>query len=135
MSARGPTSLIPVDTADVDASLPVFLYRSNPGDQFLENLLEHRVRSEPSRLEGFGVVEIAGGRWSILVEEQDGLVEGRVLLGIGPEDLHRLDAYQGVGEGLYRRFRVAVKPANGEVASPAYAYFPTERTLQSLGHF
>jgi gamma-glutamylcyclotransferase (GGCT)/AIG2-like uncharacterized protein YtfP len=39
----------------------------------------------------------------VVLPDAEGAVEGQVLGGLTPSDLERLDAFEGVGEGLYVR--------------------------------
>jgi hypothetical protein len=119
------------ESAEDIVPLPVFFHSDTPDDTFLAHLLEHSVRCVSACLKGFTLIEVAGGRWSVLVEDDDSSVDGRVLTSTVSEDLGRLDFYQGVGEGLYRRVRVEVMVGADERA-PAYAYLPTEHTLSRL---
>lgn len=134
MSAKGPTSLLPVgDIVDRESPLPVFV----PGElltrEFLENLLERDVRIEPAHLAGYEAVELPESGWVLLVEAAASSVDGNLLVGAGVEDIRRIDAYQGVGEGLYRRDRVTVDVPGAAEPVAAYAYLPTERTLRRIG--
>ncbi len=116
--------------------LPLFAFGRVLDERFVADLLERPVPAEPCLLPGHGVVELGGGsRWQVLRPEEDGVVAGRLYRGLDGADFERLDAYQGVGEGLYRRHVVAVQPGEGMAHStePAFAYLPTDRTLRRYG--
>lgn len=125
----GQRGLIPAAEAADLRPLPLFAYGTLLDAEFLGHLLERPVAAEPARLEGYRVEILAGFDWPVLVAEEGGTVEGRLYAGLGPVDLERLDAYEGVGEGLYRRVEVVAEAVRiGRVA--AWVYLPTERTLR-----
>jgi hypothetical protein len=108
--------------------LPVFAYGPLLEKTLVENLLEHRVESEPALLDGFRVLLLEELSFPVLRPDKEGRVEGRLYRGLSGEDLHRIDAYRGVQERLYRRAAVTVLPEGGP-AEEAFVYLPTERTL------
>jgi gamma-glutamylcyclotransferase (GGCT)/AIG2-like uncharacterized protein YtfP len=120
---------LPEDVPD-DRLLPVFAFGEKPDPGFVERLLEHPVRAEPARLPAYRVDRLAMIDWPILVPDDQEIVEGRLFLGLDAEDLRRLDAYQGVGEGLYRRTAVSVQLGETGNAAEAFIYLPTDRTLR-----
>ncbi len=109
--------------------LPVFAYGSLLEPAFLERLVEHPVASEPARLYGYCVEILSTFQWPILVAKHGELVAGRIHRGLDGRDLERIDAYEGVAEGLYERVEVEVRAGSGEVLQPAFVYLPTARTL------
>ena len=116
--------------------LPLFTYGQLLDERFVADLLERPVVAEPCRLPGYRMVELGGGRgWWVLRPEEGGVVAGRLYRGLDGADFERLDAYEGVGEGLYRRHVVAVRPEAdmGHVTEPAFAYLPTAHTLRRYG--
>ncbi len=110
--------------------LPVFTYGTLLDERFVANLLERPIPFEPAHLAGYRVEILPRFRWPVLVPTEGSVVEGRLYRGVGPMDLERLDAYEGVGDGLYRRVEVIVAPP-GRDAEPAWVYLPTERTLST----
>src|SRR3990167_5459137 len=88
--------------------LPLFAYGSLLDEVFVGRLLEHPVSSEPAVLHGFERDELPGFGHPIVVEAEDASVEGRIYRLLSAEDFRRLDHYEGVPEGLYRRAPVRV---------------------------
>ncbi len=109
--------------------LPVFAYGTLLDTTFLVQLVEHPVPSEPARLDGYRVETLARFDWPVLVAAQDAVVEGRINRGLDGRDLERIDAYEGVAEGLYERVEVEVWTCSGEREEAAFVYLPTARTL------
>lgn len=82
-----------------------------------EGLLRGFERLGPAQVRG--TLHDVEGRFPALVPEGEGAVRGEVWA--GPEEaLARLDAYEGVGEGLFRRVRLeaAGKACWAYVAGP-----------------
>jgi hypothetical protein len=132
-------SLVP---AGPDDSLPLLVYGTLLDETFLANLLEHEVPTEPARLEGWEVIELRGLPFPVIrpagPESARSTVEGRLLHVRGADDYWRLDAYEGVGEGLYERAAVEVvagtrAEGGGERTIAANVYLPTEATLRRWG--
>jgi len=109
--------------------LPVFTYGSLLDATFLERLVEHPVAGEPAELPGYRVETLASFDWPVLVASPDTSVAGRIYRGLDGRDLERVDAYEGVAEGLYERVEVEVLIEGGERSLPAFVYLPTPRTL------
>jgi len=109
--------------------LPVFAYGTLLDTTFLVQLVEHPVPSEPARLDGYRVETLARFGWPVLVAAQGAVVEGRINRGLDGRDLERIDAYEGVAEGLYERVEVEVWTFGGEREEAAFVYLPTARTL------
>jgi gamma-glutamylcyclotransferase (GGCT)/AIG2-like uncharacterized protein YtfP len=144
-----------------DDTLPLFVYGTLLEERFLARLLGHPVPSRAARLEGWEVVELSGLPWPVIrpldpapddrESPGDTGVEGQLYLVAGAEDYHRLDAYEGVGEGLYQRTTVQVRitpdDADLDRTQPqdrtepraraslvtANVYIPTSRTLKRWG--
>ncbi len=133
MSAR-VTALLPavpgVDPGD-GSPLPVFGFGGQLGEELVTRLLERPIEAEPATLAGYEARPLERLAWSVLVPQPDCSVEGRLYRGLTAADLDRLDAFQGVGEGLYRRATVEVDAGRGR--EPAAAYLPTGRTLSRFG--
>lgn len=119
-----------VDPGD-GSPLPVFGFGVQLDEDFVARLLERRVTAEPATLAGYEARRLERLEWAVLVPQPDGAVEGRLYRGLTATDLDRLDAFQGVGEGLYRRVSVEVTAGHGR--EPAAAYLPTGRTLARFG--
>jgi hypothetical protein len=132
MTSDRPVGLAPLSASEpaVERLLPVFVAAGQLDAGLVENLLEHEIATAAARLPDYRRVALPGVAWSVLVPAPGDAVEGKVVLGLGHEDLRRLDAYRGVGEGLYRRTAAPVAVAALGVAQPAYIYLPTERTLR-----
>jgi len=112
--------------------LPVFIPAGLVDRAFVEKLFEHSVATAAARLRGFRRVAFAGVASLVMVPDPAAAAEGMVLLDLGHEDLHRLDAYGGVGEALYRRSTALVEIEGRDEAEAAFIYLPTERTLRRL---
>jgi hypothetical protein len=133
VSESQPTGLAAVETDEPDDRLlPVFVVPGSIERGRLVQLLERAVPSADATLHGYCTAELAGMKWSVLVASPGATVEGSVLLALDRDALRRLDAYRGVGEGLYRRIPAAVTIAGRASAEPAFIYVPTARTLRRL---
>ena len=133
MSDGRPKGLATVDgDAPDDRLLPVFVVPGTIERRRLSRLLERPLPAAEARLHGYARVELSGVEWPVLVASPGATVEGSVLLALDREALRRLDAYRGVGEGLYRRTTAAVTIAGRAAAEPAFIYLPSERTLRRL---
>jgi gamma-glutamylcyclotransferase (GGCT)/AIG2-like uncharacterized protein YtfP len=109
--------------------LPVFAYGTLLEAAFLERLVEHSVPCEEARLEGFRVETLPRFDWPVLVAAEGEGVSGRIYRGLDGRDLERIDAYEGVAEGLYERIEVEVRVGGADRRQPAFVYLPTARTL------
>lgn len=69
--------------------------------------------SRPARLEGYRLGPHAFGPWPAAGPAPSGSIDGVLLEDLSEADLLRLDEYEGVREGLYRRV-LAVAIAGGE---------------------
>jgi hypothetical protein len=133
VSGERPTGLAPVPTEGPDDRvLPVFVVPGSIDRGRVSELLERALPSADARLHGYRRVEPAGMGWPVLAAAPGDAVEGLVLLALDREALRRLDAYSGVGEGLYRRVAAPVTIAWRTSFEPAFIYLPTERTLRRL---
>lgn len=111
------------------AQLPFFAYGTLTDEALVTGLLEHPVQAEAARLLDFELLEIEGFGYPTVFAAEGEDVEGRLYRGLTGEDLRRLDAYEGVEEGLYRRATARVAVAQGEPRE-AFVYLVTERTLE-----
>jgi hypothetical protein len=133
MSDGQPKGLATVDgDAPDDRLLPVFVVPGSIERSRLSQLLERPLPAAEAQLHDYARVELSGVEWPVLVASPGATVEGSVLLALDREALRRLDAYRGVGEGLYRRTTAAVTIAGRAAAEPAFIYLPSERTLRRL---
>jgi gamma-glutamylcyclotransferase (GGCT)/AIG2-like uncharacterized protein YtfP len=115
------------------AILPLFTYGTLLEPKFTGRLLEHPVIAVPARLHDYKMIEFADLSYPVLVESEGGSVEGHLYRDLTTEDYERLDAYEGVMEGLYRRVAVEVVAGTENESrqpEPAYLYVPTEKTLR-----
>jgi hypothetical protein len=98
------------------------------GDSFLTNLLERPISSRTAELEGYREATLEAFDWPVLVPADGDRVAGRLVRDLEAEDFFRLDAYQGLTEGLYRRVAVTVTVAG--TPESAYVYLPTKKALR-----
>ena len=124
--------MLPAVPSDLREPLPLFVYGTLVDPVFTANLLEHAVAPVEARLPGFEEVRFEGFEYSTVLASEGGSVTGILYRGFGEEDFRRLDAYEGVGEGLYRRVRVEVEAKDREGTEPAWVYLATEKTIGRL---
>lgn len=113
------------------APLPLFVYGTLLDHDLMARLLERPVRAEPARLPDFEILRLESFPYPLAFHAPGDEVLGRLYRGLRTDDYARLDAYEGVGEGLYQRMEAEVAAEGGAVA--AWVYLPTERTLRRLG--
>lgn len=111
--------------------LPLFAYGTLTDEAFVTGLLERPVRPEAARLLDFELLELEGFGYPTVFSADGAEVRGVLYRGLTEEDLRRLDAYEGVGEGLYRRLTARVV-AGKEAPEEAFLYAVTERALRRL---
>ncbi|HSL84750.1 MAG TPA: gamma-glutamylcyclotransferase family protein [Thermoanaerobaculia bacterium] len=109
--------------------LPLFAYGTLTDEAFVAGLLERPVRPETARLLDFELLELEGFGYPTVFSAEGEEVQGVLYRGLTDEDLRRLDAYEGVGEGLYRRLTALVVAGEGE-PEEAFVYLVTERTVR-----
>jgi hypothetical protein len=66
----------------------------------LSEVIGRKVPAEllkPAHLSGFRRVAVEGASYPIIVEDEDGVVEGVMMAGISPEERALLEAYEGKG--------------------------------------
>lgn len=124
--------MLPAIPSDLREPMPLFVYGTLTDPTFTRNLLEHMVVAIPARLPGFETVRFEGFDYPTVMESEDGSVDGALYRGLGEEDFRRLDAYEGVGEGLYRRVRLEVEASDRDETEPAWVYLVTEKTVDRL---
>lgn len=125
MRALGPT-----------AGLPLFVYGTLLDAGFAARLLERPVEIEPARLLDFELLRLEGLDYPTIFDAPGEVVGGGLYRGLTGEDYERLDAYEGVQEGLY--VRIGAHAVAGEGASkgdpePVFVYVVTEKTLRRYG--
>lgn len=108
---------------------PLFAYGTLADEAFVAGLLERPVRSEAARLLDFELLELEGFGYPTVFAAEGEEVAGTLYRGLTSEDFRRLDAYEGVDEGLYRRATAHVAAGDGE-PEEAFVYLVTERTLR-----
>lgn len=123
---------LPALASDLREPLPLFVYGTLVDTRFTSFLLEHAVASVEARLPGFEAVTFEGFDYPTVLASEDGATEGRLYRGLGEEDFERLDAYEGVLEGLYQRVRVEVEPSDRDGTEPAWVYLVTRKTMDRL---
>lgn len=113
--------------------LPLFVYGTLLDETFLGHLLEKPVSSVPAHLLDFELLWLQGFPYPTVFAAPGEQVEGRLYRNLTWEDYRRLDAYEGVGEGLYQRIAVEVQVEEGAAPESAYVYHVTEKTLRRYG--
>lgn len=112
--------------------LPLFAYGTLQNEEFVRQLLEHDVELHPATLRDFRRLEFPDFEYPFVVPHEAGRVPGQMLQPLEVEDYERLDAYEGVGEDLYRRVEAAAELPTGEVIE-VYVYTATDKTLGRYG--
>ncbi len=112
--------------------LPLFVYGTLTDGTFVGHLLEHPVEGEPAVLVDFERLELVGFDYPVVVEAPGERVEGLIYRGLSAEEFRRLDAYEGVAEGLYRRVVARVVTGDGD-GEATFVYVPAGRTLRRYG--
>lgn len=111
---------------------PLFAYGTLLDPGFVERLLERPVEAVDAELLDFEIVRIEGAPYPTLFAAEGETVPGRLYRGLTAADYARLDAYEGVGEGLYARVDGRARIAAG-AAVEVHVYIATERGLRRLG--
>ncbi len=106
---------------------PLFVYGTLTDPLFMGRLLEREVVEEPATLVEYRRLELASLGHAVVVPEAGGEVEGLLYRGLTEADYERLDAYEGVAEGLYRRQAAEARTARRD-REAVVVYVPTERT-------
>lgn len=113
--------------------LPLFVYGTLTDRAFVGHLLEHPVAAEPAQLVDFERRSLLGFDYPVVVEAPGERVEGLLYRKLSVEDYRRLDAYEGVAEGLYRRLVARVVTGAGAATEGTFVYVPADRTLTRYG--
>ncbi len=123
---------VPTDDGEPEPVLPLFVYGSLEDERFVSLLLERDLVVEVARLANHKLVDMDGVGVPIVVPLEGETVLGRLYRGLSPEDMRRLDAYQGVGEGLFRRLGLRVQASGAEEPEHAWVYVPTDRLISGM---
>lgn len=127
------TGLAPYPSVEPnELALPVFMAAGLMDRTLVSNLLEREIKPVAARLQDHRRVELADIDWAVLVPAEGESVDGEVFVGLVEEDLKRLDAYRGVGEGLYCRAFGVARIERQDALLRVFIYLPTERTLRRL---
>lgn len=118
------------------AALPLFVYGTLLDAGFVSRLLERTVAIEPARLLDFELLRLEGFSYRTVFGAAGEVVGGGLFRNLTGHDYERLDAYEGVHEGLY--VRVEAHAVAGETGSkgdpePVFVYVVTEKTLRRHG--
>lgn len=118
----------------VPVSLPLFAYGTLLHPEFVANLLERPFIPESAELFDFALVHLHGLPYPVVEAVPGSKVQGRLYRHLTDEDFARLDAYEGVAEGLYQRATAEIATtASGAATERAYVYVPTFQTLSRYG--
>ena len=113
------------------ARLPLFTALTLIDRDLLGALLERPMLGVPAELPGFALASLgslADDGPRVLVPSGEHSTPGILYEGITSEDWRRLDAYQGVGEGLYERTHAEVRTGR-ERRLWAFVYLPSAKLL------
>lgn len=108
---------------------PLFVYGRLADPEFASQLLGRQIPLSHVELLGFRSVELDGKGFPLLVPAPEARLAGTVLQGLRSNDFQPLDAYAGVGEGLYARHEAVCALPTGEQLD-VYVYLASERTLR-----
>ena len=111
--------------------LPLFAYAKLTDPVFIGRLLERRVSPVQAILLDHVLGELPGLGYPVIAPAPGRQAEGQLYRFLTAVDYDRLDAYEGVGEGLYLRRRAEARPAAGGAAEPVFVYLPTDRAVRS----
>ena len=122
-------------TSLVPASLPLFVYGTLLDSTFTSQLLERPVLPEAAELLDFELLELPGLPYPVVGRAPGHKIEGRIYRKLSQDDFGRLDAYEGVAEGLYQRAIGEVRSTESDSPSTerGYVYVPTVQTLRRYG--
>jgi hypothetical protein len=110
--------------------LPLFAYGRLADVGFVGRLLERRVSGAAALLLDHSPGELAGSGYPVLVSAPGQEVAGSLVRHLTAADFERLDAYQGVAEGLYERRRGEARPAADGAVEAVWVYLPTDRAFR-----
>lgn len=109
-----------------DMSRHVFTYGSLMFAEVWQTVVRGRYRSEVVTLPGHARYAIDGESYPAVVPQAGASVEGRLYFDVMPDDLQRLDVFEGSD---YRRGPVRVRAPGGEIAADTYIYLDASRLL------
>jgi gamma-glutamylcyclotransferase (GGCT)/AIG2-like uncharacterized protein YtfP len=112
--------------------LPLFAYGTLIDPVFTGRLLERRLVPEPAVLLDHALAKLPGVSYAVAVPAPGRRAEGQLYRFLTAADYDRLDAYEGVGEGLYSRRRAEARPAVDGAVEPVWVYIPTERAMRAV---
>jgi gamma-glutamylcyclotransferase (GGCT)/AIG2-like uncharacterized protein YtfP len=118
------------------AALPLFVYGTLLDAGFTSRLLERPIEIEPARLLDFELLRLEGLSYPTVFEAPGDVVTGGLYRCLTGDDYERLDAYEGVHEGLYVRIEghaVAGEAGSRRDSEPVFVYVVTEKTLRRYG--
>jgi gamma-glutamylcyclotransferase (GGCT)/AIG2-like uncharacterized protein YtfP len=109
----------------------LFVYGSLMDREVLEGVIGHAHRGQRlrARLNGYEKVAVAGWDYPALVPRAEAHTEGVLITDLSEPDLQRLDRYEEVTEGVYRRAAVTAEvwqpgPTRTRVAAQTYVAGP-----------
>ena len=111
--------------------IALFTYGSLMFEPVWRRLVEHACASMRADLTGFRRERVAGETYPGIVPDREARTAGRVYLGLGPEDLERLDRFEGTA---YRRSPVTIwvmVPSGCKVPIEAQTYVYCDATALS----
>ena len=89
----------------------LFVYGTMMNDQHVRLLLNRRVESEPAVLHNYMRV-VPPGAFYFVVKQHGATAQGRLLKGLAPEEIARLDAFEDEGNLYFRRVVVVRNQEN-----------------------
>lgn len=113
----------------------VFTYGSLMFPQVWQHVVRACYRSLPARLYGYARFAVRDASYPGILAVPDAVVDGVLYLGLGADDLERLDAFEG---SEYRRQDVAVQTAQRVLPAATYVYLLPDRLAAhewDPGHF
>lgn len=105
--------------------MDVFTYGTLQSDAIWRRVSQQECESVAGEAHGFLARRVRSADYPAMVEQEDGVVPGLVYVGVGPEAVRRLDAFEGAE---YIRRPIAVRCADGrERRCQAYLLAPSCR--------
>jgi gamma-glutamylcyclotransferase (GGCT)/AIG2-like uncharacterized protein YtfP len=87
----------------------LFVYGTLIEDTFVRELIGRVPPSQPAVLSGYGVGRHPTAPHATAEPDPGASIAGKVYEGLTPDELERIDRYEGVPEGLYRRVGMTVE--------------------------
>lgn len=91
--------------------IDLFVYGTLMNDRHVKLLLNHTVKSEPALLYNYMRV-VPPGAFYFIVPQQGAVTTGRLLKGLSPEDIARIDAFEDEGNLYFRKIAVVRNSTN-----------------------